>query len=41
MWYHTIGNYWINTETVLYDELREIAEHNSEYFLPDDLIDEI
>ena len=41
MWYHTVGNYWINTETVLYDELREIAENNSEYFLPDELIDEI
>ena len=41
MWYHILGEYWINTESVLYEELREIAEDNSEYFNPDDLIDEI
>lgn len=41
MWYHKLGEYWINTESVLYGELREIAENNSEFFNPDDLIDDM
>ena len=41
MWYDTLGEDWLNTESVLWERLREIAEDNSEYFNPDDLIDEM
>ena len=41
MWYDTLGEYWLNTESTLWERLREIAEDNSEIFNPDDLIDEI
>ena len=41
MWYDTLGEYWLNTESFIWERLREIAEENSEYFNPDDLIDEI
>ena len=41
MWYDTLGEYWLNTESFIWERLREIAEDNSEYFNPDDLIDEM
>lgn len=41
MWYDTQEDYWLNTESALWERLKEIAENHKESFNPDELIDEM
>lgn len=41
MWYDNHEDCWLNTESALWERLKEIAENHKESFDPDELIDEI